>query len=638
MPLNIRIINRSEDLCSALCRFFRSEGHKAECISAVKRPDCGSVHPAAALLQAGQEARPDLIVIEVEMPESDALESVKRLHRSPATKNIPIIVISAFPELEFEFSNIFDFICKPIDLRRLREDVSSISKGLKRRDLPTRQALEPDEHRKFHDFLIRHSGLHFERRNIKMLERGLDSRMAALRIDSYSEYYEYLEQNMERRQELQKLIQFLTVGETFFFRYHGHFEALAKNCLADLIRHPAKKSLRIWSAGCSTGEEPYSIAMALMEAIPDWKKRDIKIIATDINSSSLRRAKEGVYSSWKMRVTPHHYIEKYFKVIGESYLVRDEVKSLVDFSYFNLQSSSPRTNEPFDAIFCRNVLIYFTTSTTKKVVEMFADSLSPGGHMFLGHSETLLNVSARFERHVHDGSFYYSKKTAPVVLPEKPALKVLPPLERPSKAAEPAVRKAPVTGPFVSLDSARSNDPDDLFRKGLGCLHQENYPAAAETFKELLQIKPKHTGAILGTGQVHMAQGRNDQALHCCAEALALNDLLPEGYYLRGLLLEMAEQFADAFEEYRKAILLKIDFVMPHYQLAKLCFRTGDRKTSVREFRNSVKLLEKAAMGAVIPYSGGLSREIFLEQAIKDMAMVEETIATQERSEICPIP
>jgi len=637
MPLNIQIINRSEDLCSALCRFFRSEGHRAECISAVKRPDCGSVHSAAVSLLAGRENRPDLIVIEVEMPESEALESVKRLHRLPATKNIPIIVISAFPDLEFEFSNIFDFICKPIDLKRLREDVSSISRGLKKRDLPARQNLQNGDHRKFHDFLIRHSGLHFERRNIKMLERGLDSRMAALRIDSYSEYYEYLEQNMERRQELQKLIQFLTVGETFFFRYHGHFEVLGKNCLADLMKLPAKKRLRIWSAGCSTGEEPYSIAMALMEAIPDWKKRDIKIIATDINSSSLRRAREGVYSSWKMRVTPQHYIDKYFRVIGESYLVRDEVKSLVDFSYFNLQSSAPRTGEHFDAIFCRNVLIYFTTLTTKKVVEMFAESLQPGGHLFLGHSETLLNISARFERHVHDGSFYYIKKTAPVVSLEKTALKVLPPLENLSKAAEPAVRKSPGTVPPLTVTPA-SIDPDDLFKKGLSLLHQENYAAAAETFKELLQIKPKHTGAILGTGQILLAQGRNDEALHCCSEALALNDLLPEGYYLRGLLLEIAEQFDDALEEFRKAILLKIDFVMPHYQLAKLCFRAGDRKTSVREFRNSVKLLEKAAMGAVIPFSGGLSREVFLEQAIKEMSVVESAIAEQERSELCPIP
>jgi len=448
MSLNIQILNRSDDVCSSLCRFFRSEGHKATCVAAVKQPGCGSAHPTANPLQKGLEERPDIIIIEVAMPESEAIESVKRLHLSPATKNIPIIVISDFPELEYEFSKVFDFICKPIDLRRLREDVSILARGGKKRDLPAQQHLQHDEHGKFHDFLIRHCGLHFERRNIRMLERGLESRMAALRINTYSEYYDYLEQNMERRQELQKLIQFLTVGETFFFRYHGHFEALAKNSLADLQKLPAKKSLRIWSAGCSTGEEPYSIAMAIMEAIPDWNKRDIKIFATDINSSSLKKAREGVYTSWKLRVTPRHYLEKYFKVIGDSYLVRKEVKALVDFSYFNLQTSVPLTAEPLDIIFCRNVLIYFTTPTTKRVVEMFAEALNPGGHLYMGHAETLLNVSARFDRHIHDGSFYYRKKPAPGGEPERPAIKGLPPLQRQAQAAEPAARKTPaITAP-----------------------------------------------------------------------------------------------------------------------------------------------------------------------------------------------
>jgi chemotaxis protein methyltransferase CheR len=631
MALNILIINQNEDSCSSLCRFFRSEGHKANCTCAVKRPGCTSVHSVSDKFQESLEERPDIIIIEVVMPESDAIESVKSLHRSQSTKNIPIIVISAIQELEFEFSNIFDFLCKPIDLRRLREDINILAKGGKKRDLPAKQHLQNDDHRKFHDFLIRHSGLHFERRNIKMLERGLDSRMTALRINTYSEYYDYLEQNMAHRQELQKLIQFLTVGETFFFRYHAHFDAVAKNTLVDLMKLPAKKSLRIWSAGCSTGEEPYSLAIAIMEAIPDWKKRDIKIFATDINSSSLKRAKEGVYGSWKMRATPRHYIDKYFHVIGESYLVRDEVKSLVDFSYFNLQSSAPLTSEPFDIIFCRNVMIYFTTATTKKVVEMFAESLSPEGCLYMGHSETLLNVSSKFERHIHDGSFYYRKKTAPVLQPQKLAVITLPPLQGSIKAAGAATHKSTGAAPSPSVKPADSINPDDLFHKGLGFLHQEDYSQAAAAFRALLQIKPQHTGAILAVGQVALAAGRNDEALSCCNEALALNDLLPEGYFLRGLLFEITEKLDDALEEYRKAVLLKIDFVMPHYQLGKLCFRIGDTKTSAREFRNSIKLLEKAVIGAVIPFSGGLSREVFLEQAIKDMAIVESTIANQER-------
>lgn len=614
MQLNILIIDHA-DFCGVISRFLSSEGHI---------PVCASVETAYQLVL---ESRPDLIVIDLAMPELTAIDIVTRLHRASATKHIPVIVISDSPELEFEFLHLFDFICKPVDLVRLREDLHTLASGIKKRDSSVRKQLTPNEHTKFHDFLIRYSGLHFERRNIKMLERGLESRMAALRITSYSDYYDYLQQNMERRQELQKLLQLLTVGETFFFRYHAHFEALAKNCLADIMKQPSKRSIRVWSAGCSTGEEPYSIAMTIMEAIPDWKKRDIRILATDINSRSLKSAGEGVFNSWKMRVTPRHYIEKYFDVIGESYVVKAEVKNLVDFSYFNLQSSSPETIEPFDVIFCRNVMIYFTTATTRKVVEMFADCLVPGGYLYMGHSETLLNVSSRFERHIQEGSFYYRKKTAPEAPTEKALLKVLPIPVQKNAAAEESAGTVPLIAPPQSVKPADSITPDDLFKKGLALLHQENYAEAAETFRDLLAMKPTHTGAILAGGQIHMAHGRNDDALTCFDRALALNDLLPEGYFLRGLLLEMSDRSDEALAEYRKAVLLKIDFVMPHYQMAKLCFQTGDIKRSTRELRNSVKLLEKAVRESVVPFSGGLSREVFLEKVRKEMAMVEAAIA-----------
>ncbi|HZV81099.1 MAG TPA: response regulator, partial [Geobacteraceae bacterium] len=221
MNLNILIINQNEDICGILSSFLASEGHTPICVP--------------GNMEAVQEVmlrRPDLVIIEVAMPELLAIEIVNRLQRSPAMKQIPVIVVSDFPELEFELLHLFDFICRPIDLARLREDINTLTGGGKRRSVQhALPHLTTEEHQKFHDYLITHSGLHFERRNIKMLERGLESRMAALRIGSYSDYYEYLTANMERRQELQKLLQYLTVGETFFFRYKAHFSALMKSIL-----------------------------------------------------------------------------------------------------------------------------------------------------------------------------------------------------------------------------------------------------------------------------------------------------------------------------------------------------------------------------------------------------------------------
>lgn len=615
MLLNILVVTHNDDFCGNICRFLASEG---------KTPVCATT---ATALQKAEELHPDAIIIEITLPEPASIEIVNRLHRSSATRHIPAIVISEFPELEFELLHLFDFIGKPVNLRRLRDDINDIAAGKKKRNLPARQPLTAEEHLLFHDLLIRHSGLHFERRNIKMLERGLDSRMTALRIASYHDYYQYLKLNMERRNELQKLLQFLTVGETFFFRYQGHFEALAKNTLAGLLQYPAKKSLRIWSAGCSTGEEPYSIAMALMEAVPDWKKRDIRIFATDINNRSLKRAKEGVFSTWKMRVTPPSYQEKYFTAIGESYLVNEEVKSLVDFFHCNLQTLTT-PGQFFDIIFCRNVLIYFTSATTKMVVEMFANSLNPGGYLYLGHSETLVNVSSKFDRYSQAGSFYYRKKTAAVATP---AEGVTPRDLPPAGAGEKSAALQLPAAVLLCSKPVETISPDHLFMKGLDLLHQERYSEAAEVMGEVMKLQPYHIGAILADGQIRLAQGKKEAALECCNRALALNDLLPGGYFLRGLVCEVDDRVDAAMEEYRKAVLLKIDFIMPHYQLGKLYFRAGDTKTSLRELRNSVKLLEKAVRGAVIPFSGGLSREIFLEQARAEMALVETVIASQER-------
>lgn len=618
MNLNILIINQNNDLCGILSRLLVSEGHTPTCIPGTME----AVHEAIAL-------RPDLIIIEVAMPELLAIEIVKRLQRSSSLKHVPVIVISDFPDLEFELLHLFDFIRKPVDLIRLREDIESLVSGSKRRSVQqSLPHLSHEEYQKFYDYLIAHSGLHFERRNIKMLERGLESRMGALRIGSYGDYYEYLTKNMEKRQELQKLLQFLTVGETFFFRYNAHFSALMKVVLPGLLK--TGRRIRLWSAGCSTGEESYSMAMALMETVPDWRTRDIRILATDINNRSLKRAREGVYNTWKIRVTEKRYLEKYFNRIGESYVVNDEVKSLVDFAYLNLQtaydSPHPLLEEGFDAIFCRNVMIYFTTATTRKVVDCFAESLQQGGYLFLGHSETLSNISTRFERRLHDGGVYYRKKGQMEPVAEK-AAPPLPPATVVAARTVPTPRVAAerVVKPVMTPPPAES--PETLYDKAVRHMDAENFPEADRLFRQVQEADPLHTGAMIGSALICANIGMFREALEICNRALQIDDLLPEAYFLRGLIYEMIDQEKESFQEYRKAILLRMDFIMPHYQLGKLYFRTGQQKNGVRELKNSMKLLEKVREEAIIPFSGGLSREVFLEQLRQEIQLVDSDIA-----------
>ncbi len=616
MKLNILIISQNENIRSILSSFLAVEGHEAR--SASNQSDG---------IEAISSNRPDLVIIEVSMPEISAIETVKVLHRGSTTRSIPVIVISDFTELEIELLHIFDFICKPVDLARLREDLEILAQGRKKRgNQADADQLSAEDHIKFHDFLIAHSGLHFERRNIKMLERGLKNRMTALRITRFADYFDFLNKNREKRLELQKLLQFLTVGETFFFRYHPHFSVLASRITSLKEKHAEHSPLRFWSAGCATGEEPYSIAMTIMESLPDWKKRNIRIFATDINNLALKSAREGVYSSWKMRVTEKKYLDKYFKKIGESYVVRDEVKSLVEFSHVNLQEAvvdSSSLPKGFDAIFCRNVMIYFTTSTTKKVVETFNTLLKPGGALFLGHAETLAHISSEFDRHLHEGGFYYLKKIESPPAKTDTASELKPVNRNQDIKLASAPLPGKVSSPALPAPTDITVEIEKLFRQGTTLIEQEKFREAENPLRQILALEPQHTGAILAESLIQANNGHIKNALQTCNRVLVINDLVPEAYYLRGLLYEMTDREEDAVHEYRKAILLDMDFVMPHYQLGKLYFRTGQQKSGARELKNSLKLLEKSGRESIIPYSGGLSREVFLGQLTNELVRVE---------------
>lgn len=620
MNLRVLVINEQDSFCELLSGLLKAEGHTPLCARGFR----DATRAAAGL-------KPDLIILEVSRPDVGVLEIVQRIQRGEETRHIPIIVFSEYPELEYELLNVFDFMVKPVDAARLREDLAMLAEGRKKRAQPlTIGPFSASDHQLFYDYLINHSGLHFERRNLKILERGLAARMAALRIGSYREYFDYLTRHHHDRQELQKLLPFLTVGETYFFRYHAHFDALRK-FIATELADQGKKRVRLWSAGCSTGEEPYSMAMTVMEALPDWRERDIRIIATDINNRALKQARDGVYGSWAMRVIEQRYLDRYFDKIGKSYLIRDEVKSLVDFSHLNLKTDPfPAPDGEFrelDVIFCRNVMIYFSLPTTRQIVEKIAASLVPGGLLFLGHAETLYQISSRFERHSHGGAFYYREKKGRSIpaLPEPPAA--------PTQAAVPAREKRAVKPPAVApavrkvqaplaVPPPPAADPEGLFQKARTLFEAEEFREAAELLAEVVRQRPDHTGALILQGFIMANAGRFQESLRLCQQALAVNDLLPEAYFLEGLILDMTDRLGEAAEEYRKAILLRMEFVMSHYYLGRLYFRLGRETDGARELRNTLKILEKGQKESVIPFSGGLSREVFLQQVRGELAMV----------------
>ncbi len=265
--------------------------------------------------------------------------------------------------------------------------------------------LSDENFEKFRNLIYRESGIHFSSTNRTILESRLRERLRAAKLGDVSEYYGLITRSGE---ELKVLLDAVTTNLTRFFRNAAHFDTLEKYVVPDLLRHKAgkgEKELRLWSAGCSTGEEPFSLAMSLRENLPgDYT---IRIIASDISLKSLMIGKEGFYPEPRIGGVPDSYLSRYFDKKSGGYQVREEIRNLVRFDYHNLKNDSGLRG--LDIVFCRNVLIYFDEPAQKAVVEKFWDSMNGHSYLFIGHSESLFGMKTRFEFVKTDWACIYRK-------------------------------------------------------------------------------------------------------------------------------------------------------------------------------------------------------------------------------------
>ena len=256
--------------------------------------------------------------------------------------------------------------------------------------------------------------MYFDERRTHFLEDRLSRRLKECRIDSFYNYYRLLLSDQGKR-ELSRLVEDLTVNETSFFRNQAQLELFHKHVLEELLRtKPEKKdfSLKIWSAGCSTGQEPYTIGMLVADALAYYELRNahrivqmpkplipspwkVEILASDISYSVLRTAQEAVYNDLHMGSVDYNYRLRYFDKVGDRYAVKKALKELVHFDFHNLKTEFlPQQN---DIIFCRNVMMYFDEAEQKRLVEKFWRCLNPGGYLFVGHAESLLGLTDKFQ-------------------------------------------------------------------------------------------------------------------------------------------------------------------------------------------------------------------------------------------------
>ena len=257
--------------------------------------------------------------------------------------------------------------------------------------------LETDVFRLIRDFIRDFCGIFFDDDSRYLLEKRLSRRVRTLHFNTFREYYRYLLYHRNRDEELASIIDILTVNETYFFREQNQLKTFSEEILPELkLTNRDTRRLRIWSAGCSTGEEPYTIAMLVLEKgyFYGW---NIEIFGSDINQRVLQTARSGLYRKNSFRTTEPYYLKKYFREENSSSRIADSVKQHVNFSHLNLLDPfKVKLVGSMDVIFCRNVMIYFDQPSRKKVIGMFYERLVEGGYLLLGHAESLINISTAF--------------------------------------------------------------------------------------------------------------------------------------------------------------------------------------------------------------------------------------------------
>jgi chemotaxis protein methyltransferase CheR len=267
---------------------------------------------------------------------------------------------------------------------------------------------------KFREFFYRKTGIQFDPSKRYFVDKRLLERIEATKSGSFRSYFTMLRFEASG-EELQHLTNLMTVNETYFFREEYQFQCLVRSILPDIIgRHARGDPLRIWAIPSSSGEEPYSIALYLLEywlGIKDW---DVQIVSSDIDTKILAQAREGLYSERSVQHLPPLLLRKYFQRSTGGYQICDDLRQAVEFTRVNLsERADTRSYRAFDVIFCRNLLIYFDDASRKGAAETFYDALKPGGYVCLGHSESMSRISSLFKVHKFPEAIVYQKPLEP---------------------------------------------------------------------------------------------------------------------------------------------------------------------------------------------------------------------------------
>jgi len=443
--------------------------------------------------------------------------------------------------------------------------------------------------------------------------------MQQLGLASEDEYLERLRGAVPRmvEAELRNLLNLVTVTETCFFRDAPQFRLLRDHILPALMagrtaRGNPNRTIRLWSAGCSSGEEAYSIALTLEDmgvykTCPDWT---FEILGTDLNTKVLEKARAGVYSPRAIRNVEGRLRDLHFVGDDRAFRLTDGIKKRVRFEFGNLTQTPMPSTGPQDVVFCKNVTIYFRTDVTRKLIQGLHDTLAPDGYLLLGHAESLWQMSEGFELVEREGAFCYQKRlpappktAAPKSASEKP---------RKRDVRQKAVRKL-VAHRSADLAARSVIDAlDETASRYEACLvefRSGDWYAAESSLTALVAACPTFVPGLLLLGGLYAHRGRFDEALNQAEFVLKISDLEPRAHLLLGMIAARQQRTDEALQSLRRALYLDDSLALAHFWLGNLYRDRGEITRACQEYENVVRDWERHTLELTEEFASDLTAE-----------------------------
>ncbi|OGG02368.1 MAG: hypothetical protein A3F83_12320 [Candidatus Glassbacteria bacterium RIFCSPLOWO2_12_FULL_58_11] len=474
---------------------------------------------------------------------------------------------------------------------------------------------------RFSEFISSQMGLHFPPERRADIQRGISSAAPEFGFADPEACIQWLMSSPLTRRQIEILASHLTIGETYFFREKPIFETLRDKVLRELIqsRMGTSRRLRIWSAGCSSGEEPYSIAMLLSRFLPDIKDWNITILATDINPQSLDKARDGLYKEWSFRNAPADIKEQFFsKTRDKSYQIRADMQELVRLGYLNLAEdtypSLLNDTNAMDVIFCKNVLMYFNPDTQKKVIQKLYRCLVNKGWLIVSPCETSHLLFHRFQTVNFPETTFYRKdgrqaKPEPDWGSELQSFSFHPPVDLvtgslPDILPPVDILPAPIPEAGDLPIAPQPESEPSPYEEALSLYARGFYHGVVELLAPLAVGDCRNSALV---ARSYANQGNLSEALRWCDKMVAADKLNPGSYYLQASILLEEGRIEAATASLKKALYLEPDFVLAHFALGNLALQQGNSREANRHLNNALKLAKTYDQGGPLPEADGVT-------------------------------